>query len=298
VNYTSGSESDTLLFNYTVQNGDVASDLDYTGTTALALNGGTIKDIAGNAATLTLKAVGATGSLGNAKALVVDGALPTIASLAANGGSKSIALTMSENVSGSPDSSDFSVSVGGNANAVTGVTVNNSTVTLALTSVIPNSAVVTVDYAQNSTNGKKLADVAGNYLSTVGDPKSVTVTNDNVVPTVSSISGTNGTYNAADNVDLVIKFSEAVNVQGTPTLLLETGTTDRTADYLSGTGTTDLTFRYSVVSGDAASDLSFKAAGSLTFGSDGMIKDAALNTANLDLTSVTAISVANDIIIA
>jgi hypothetical protein len=52
------------------------------------------------------------------------------------------------------------------------------------------------------------------------------------------------------------------------------------------------------VSGDAASDLSFKAAGSLTFGSDGMIKDAALNTANLDLTSVTAISVANDIIIA
>ena len=164
--------------------------------------------------------------------------------------------------------------------------------------MIPNSAVVTVDYAQNSTNSKKLADVAGNYLSTVGDPKSVTVTNDNAVPTVSSISGTNGTYNAGENVDLVIKFSEAVNVQGTPTLLLETGTTDRTADYLSGTGTTDLTFRYTVVSGDAASDLSFKAAGSLTFGSDGMIKDAALNTANLDLTSVAAISVANDIIIA
>jgi uncharacterized repeat protein (TIGR02059 family) len=241
----------------------------------------------------------ASGSLGNAKALVVDGVLPTISTAAAAGGSKSILLTMNENVTGSPDGSDFSVSVGGNSNTVTGVTVNNTAVTLTLASVMPNSSVVTVDYAQNSTGSKKLADGAGNYLATVGDPKSVTVTNDTVLPTVASITGTDGTYGVGDNVNLVVNFSEAVNVQGTPTLLLETGSTDRTADYIDGTGGTALTFRYTVQAGDAASapGLSFKAANSLTFGSNGMIKDAALNTANLDLTSVAAISVGYDILV-
>ena len=204
---------------------------------------------------------------------------------------------MSENVSGSPDASDFSVLVGGNSNSVTAASISTNKITLTLNSVTPNDSVVTVDYAQNSTNSKKISDGAGNYLATVGDPKTVTVTDDNTNPTVSSISGTNGTYGAGQNVDLVIKFSEVVNVQGTPELLLETGSTDRTADYISGTGTTDLTFRYTVQAGDASGDLTFKATSSLTFGSDGMIKDAALNTANLDLTSIAAISVSNDIIV-
>src|SRR6185436_7303164 len=46
VNYTSGSGSSALIFQYTVQAGDTSSDLDYTSTTALALNGGTIRDAA------------------------------------------------------------------------------------------------------------------------------------------------------------------------------------------------------------------------------------------------------------
>ena len=297
VGYTSGSGTDTLLFTYTVQNGNASSDLDFASTTALALNGGAIKDLAGNTATLTLATPGASGSLANGKAIVIDGVLPTINSAAANGGSKTIALTMSEAVTGSPDNSDFTVLVGGNASSVTNVGVSGSTVTLTLASVIPNSTAVTVDYAQNSTGSKKLADGAGNHVATVGTPKSVTVTNDTVNPTVASITGTNGTYGTGQDVDLVVKFSEAVDVQGTPTLQLETGTTDRLAEYLSGTGTTDLTFRYTVQAGDAASDLNFKAASSLTFGSNGMIKDSALNTATLDLSSVAAISTNYDIIV-
>jgi small subunit ribosomal protein S3 len=71
VNYTSGSGTTVLLFNYTVQSGDTSSDLDYTSTSALALNGGTIKSITGVAATLTLASPGAAGSLGNAKAIVI-----------------------------------------------------------------------------------------------------------------------------------------------------------------------------------------------------------------------------------
>ncbi len=56
--YSSGSGTATLTFTYTVGSGDSSAHLDYTSTGALALNGGTV------AATLTLPAPGATGSLG------------------------------------------------------------------------------------------------------------------------------------------------------------------------------------------------------------------------------------------
>jgi hypothetical protein len=76
INYISGSGTSTLTFNYTVQNTDGSSDLDYTATTALALNGGTIKDAAGNNAVLTLAAPGSANSLGANKAIVITGTLP------------------------------------------------------------------------------------------------------------------------------------------------------------------------------------------------------------------------------
>jgi len=72
VNYTSGTGTTVLTFNYTVQSGDTSADLDYTSTSALALNGGTIKSLSGVDATLTLASPGAVGSLGNAKAIVIS----------------------------------------------------------------------------------------------------------------------------------------------------------------------------------------------------------------------------------
>ena len=56
--YTGGSGTSTVTFTYTVATGDNATDLDYPSTTALSLNGGTIKDAAGNVAVLTLPATG------------------------------------------------------------------------------------------------------------------------------------------------------------------------------------------------------------------------------------------------
>lgn len=69
--YSSGSGSLSLSFTYTVQAGDSSADLDYISAAALALNLGTIKDGAGNDATLTLPALG-SGSLGSSKNLVID----------------------------------------------------------------------------------------------------------------------------------------------------------------------------------------------------------------------------------
>ena len=68
----------TLTFNYTIGSGETSGDLDYESTSSLALNSGTIKDAAGNAATLTLASPGASNSLGNNKALIVDTTVPTV----------------------------------------------------------------------------------------------------------------------------------------------------------------------------------------------------------------------------
>jgi hypothetical protein len=73
--YASGSGTSTLNFSYTVQAGDTSADLDYQSAAALALNGGSIHDAAGNEATFTLATPGALGSLGASSAIVIDGGL-------------------------------------------------------------------------------------------------------------------------------------------------------------------------------------------------------------------------------
>ncbi|UII33766.1 gliding motility-associated C-terminal domain-containing protein [Fulvivirga ulvae] len=80
--YSGGSGTTTLQFQYTVQAGDISSDLEYTSATALELNGGTINAAADNAiAILTLPSPGSTGSLGTNKNIAVDGILPLVTSV-------------------------------------------------------------------------------------------------------------------------------------------------------------------------------------------------------------------------
>ncbi|HXV37998.1 MAG TPA: hypothetical protein VD699_00275, partial [Nitrosopumilaceae archaeon] len=93
-----------------------------------------------------------------------------------------------------------------------------------------------------------------------------------------------GSYNAGNTISVTVTFSESVVVTGTPQLLLETGATDRQANYVSGSGTTTLTFNYVVQTGDTSSDLDYVATNSLELNS-GTIKDVALNNAILTLPS-------------
>jgi len=72
-----------------------------------------------------------------------------------------------------------------------------------------------------------------------------------------------GTYSPGGNIDITITFSDVVNVTGSPTLLLETGTTDRAATYASGSGSNTLIFNYAVMTGDSSSDLDYAATDSL-----------------------------------
>lgn len=81
-----------------------------------------------------------------------------------------------------------------------------------------------------------------------------------------------GTVGEGKTVHFALKFSEAVNVTGTPTMSLNSS---GTAKYVSGSGTDVLQFEYKVGAGDKASDLAISG---FNFGG---IKDKAGNVLNL-----------------
>jgi uncharacterized repeat protein (TIGR02059 family) len=201
VNYSSGSGSTVLLFNYTVQAGDTSSDLDYVATNSLALNGGTIADVTGNNATLTLASPGASGSLGNSKAIVIDTTAPTFSSAVLNSAGTQITLTYSETLSTSPiTTSRFTVSDSGTAVTVSSVPISGSTITLSLASVINSGRVVTLSYT-DPTVGDDLGaiqDFVGNDAASLS---SQNVTNNSTVkstPTFSAWSNVTKTFGDAN----------------------------------------------------------------------------------------------------
>ena len=75
--YSSGSESVILTFNYIVQEDDLTSRLEYISTSALSLNGGSIKDLQSKDADITLPEPGSDNSLSSNKDIYIDGIIPT-----------------------------------------------------------------------------------------------------------------------------------------------------------------------------------------------------------------------------
>jgi autotransporter-associated beta strand protein/VCBS repeat-containing protein len=78
------------------------------------------------------------------------------------------------------------------------------------------------------------------------------------VPSVAALTSAtaDGVYKAGSEIDIVVSFDQVVSVSGgVPTLLLETGVTDRAARYVSGSGSKTLHFQYTVEAGDNSADL-------------------------------------------
>ncbi|MFL2623213.1 MAG: Ig-like domain-containing protein, partial [Flavobacteriaceae bacterium] len=250
INYISGSGSPFITFRYTVVEGNTSSDLDYTSTSALTLNGGTINGPGNQPVTLTLPSPGATGSLAgigdDEKNFIVDGVKPTMtitASQISNGGSftgnLSLTFTSSESTTNFVVG-DMTVSNG----TLSSFSGSGTTYTATFTPTAEGAA--TIDVAAD-----KFTDSAGNGNSAATQFSwSYDVSN----PTLSSVAATNGTYKVGDNIDITVTWNETVNVTGTPTITLSNGAT---ATYQSGTGSAALVFRYAVVEGNTdSSDLS------------------------------------------
>ncbi len=120
-----------------------------------------------------------------------------------------------------------------------------------------------------------LTSAPNNWIITDGGPG---------CPVITSVSSStaDGTYGVGAVIPVTIAFSEVVNVTGTPSITLETGTTDRVVNYSGGTGTAILTFNYTVQSGDVSSDLDYLSTTALVL-NGGTIKDATSNDAILTL---------------
>jgi uncharacterized delta-60 repeat protein len=72
-----------------------------------------------------------------------------------------------------------------------------------------------------------------------------------------------GTYAIGDWIFIDVAFTDPVEVDGSPQLLLNTDRCTRTANYLYGSGTTTLTFAYQVQSGDITAALDYTSTSAL-----------------------------------
>src|SRR5439155_1120423 len=150
--------------------GQNSSDLDYVSTTALALNGGTIKDAGGSHpdADLTLAAPGAAHSLGSNKNIVVDTTPPTVSSInrvgstPTNAASVQWTVTFSESVTG-VDTGDFTLAASGVSGSITGVTGSGTTYTVTA-GTGTGSGTLGLNLVDNDT----IVDAAGNKLGGTG----------------------------------------------------------------------------------------------------------------------------------
>ena len=301
VDYTSGTGNAALRFDYTVQSGDVSDDLDYVGTGSLILNGGTIKDGSSNTndGVLTLASPGDPNSLGNNEALVIDGVYPTFEKAwqydtDGDGNIDEIVVELSEAVSdGSVVFGDFSIS-GGNTvdgfSTATGASANTKDAAdndkyLTLEVSVTGTATVGVSYTDNDS-GNDLEDLSGNDAASNGSM----IVDDQAVPVVLSVSSATaaGKYEAGDVIDVLVTFSEPVDVTGTPRIVIATGatTTSQNVNYTSGSTSSALQFDYTVQTSDASDDLDYVGTGSLELNT-GAIKDRSLNTNNAVLTLVS-----------
>jgi hypothetical protein len=173
------------------------------------------------------------------------------------------------------------------------------------------NSTVTVISSVNGTLGTTTADGSGNWSYTAGTmtsgahnitatatdaagntssaSSSLSITIDTSAPSITNVTSIkeDGTYGIGETIVITVTFDQMVLVTGVPSLELETGIIDRTADYTSGTGTTTLSFTYTAQSGDESADLDYKATGSLVL-NGGTIQDAAGNNATLTLAAPDA----------
>lgn len=296
-NYTSGSGTDTLTFTYQVAAGETATDLDYTATNALALNGGTIGDAAGNAASLTLPSPGAGNSLGANKNLIVDTTAPTLISITRQEptdqltSADSIVYRVSFSEAVTAVTADDFIVLGGSTATVTNVTsigVSVYDVTVSGGDLATFTGTVGLNLATGQP-GQNIVDIAGNSLATTAPATNETYTLDNSGPTVVQVSSSSldDSYKVGEVIDITLKMSEIAYVVGAPTLTLETGTTDAVAAYLSGSGTDVLTFRYIVGQGEVSEDLNYASTTALVL-NGGSIQDISGNDAVLTLPALNS----------
>ena len=167
------------------------------------------------------------------------------------------------------------------------ITVSNGT----LSSFVGNGTTYTVIFTPIEQGVCTVDVAAGTFTDSSNNNNNIAAsqfnwTFDSVAPTVNNVTSakTDGSYTIDEVIPITVTFSEVVNVTETPTLTLETGSSDVVVNYSSGTGSNILIFNYTVAAGHNSSDLEYVDTSSLALNS-GTIIDAATNNATLTLVS-------------
>ncbi|RZA27241.1 MAG: hypothetical protein EOP10_00785 [Proteobacteria bacterium] len=281
--YMSGSGTTALLFLYTVQPGDISSDLDLVSVNPLTLNTALIKDIDGINANLTFVAPGAAGSLSAARAIVIDTipptapGSPTFPSAFTNVSSPSISWTASTDVNfqlyekKACSSSDCATNCG-TAYTTTGL---SSTLAGALSPTYYGCI--------------RSKDLASNYSNWVPTANSITL--DQTAPTVTNVTSNmaDGLYTSGQ-IEVLMTMSEPIFATNITSInigmLLVNGT--RPIYATSIVSSTILRFLYTIQPGDNTPDLNY-CTNCISLGSS-TLKDAAGNNANIVLPAIGSAS--------
>jgi hypothetical protein len=201
--YASGSESTPLVFQYTIQAGETDTDGISIGANALALNSGTIRDVAGNNATITHSSVAANSSY------KVDNTAPTLTETTAvstltNDNSTQYTFSSSEggtiNVGGSC-SSDNNTAVADNMTVSFAALADGtySDCTITVTDSAGNSVTIDVNSFTIDTIAPTLAQVTAVTTPTNDNTSSYTFSSTEAGTISYSICGGNPDNASADN---------------------------------------------------------------------------------------------------
>lgn len=273
--YASGSGTDTLNFVYTVQAGDTSADLDYQGTTALALSGGAIKDAAGNPAVLALATPGAAGSLGASGAINIDGVAPvptsdSVPAGATYGAGQALDFTVTYSEAVTVDTTHgvpyIALTLGAGSTVQAGYLAGSGTnvLTFRYTVTAGDQDADGITVASNITlSGGAVRDAAGNDAVTTGIPFGSTtgVLLDAAAPSVSSISLMGASTTNASSVDYAVLFSKAVTgVDAVDFVLASTGSASGTVTGVSGSGNS-YTVTVGGITGDGTLRLALQSSG-------------------------------------
>ncbi|OHC70527.1 MAG: hypothetical protein A3H93_04320 [Rhodocyclales bacterium RIFCSPLOWO2_02_FULL_63_24] len=210
-NYQGGSGTNALTFSYTVQEGQADADGIAVAANALALNGGTLKDAAGNAATITHNAVATNASY------KVDTTAPAVALTAATDD----VGTVTGSVASGGTTNDTALVLSGTTEAGATVNVYNGATLLGAATV----SGTTWSYSATVANGTtyqfnaKATDAAGNTSAATANH---TIIGDTTVAAPVITDNVSGL--ATGTVTYTFNFSEGVTGFDASDVTLTNGT--------------------------------------------------------------------------
>jgi hypothetical protein len=281
--YVTSTPANQMLFRYTIANNDYSNVV--LVNDIIKLNGGTVKDNAGNNAKLY-----SSPDVFFISNIKVDGVIPTITEAVVPGNGMYVA----------GNSLTFNINFSKIVNVATTVgtpyialTLGNKTVNApyisgtGTTSLVFQYTVADGDLASDgivmpttiSLNGATIKDISGNNANlTFTPPVTSAVKVDAVAPVINGDPTVpTGNYTTGQNIDISIPYSENVFVTGSPYILLTIGNSTVQANYQSGSATNTIVFRYAITAADFDTD--GITIGANIMGNGSTIVDEAGNTA-------------------